>query len=62
MANDAKSCLFLANINSESNIEGGTFRLSDLKCNSESNNPSDDINSHSNNLVTYSKDNSTHLY
>lgn len=37
----------------DSNIEGGTFRMSDLKCNSDLDNPNNDIISQSNNLQNY---------
>ncbi|KAF4093711.1 hypothetical protein AMELA_G00005020 [Ameiurus melas] len=37
----------------DSDIEGGTFRMSDLKCNSELDNPNNDIISQSNNLQNY---------
>lgn len=43
-------------------IEGGTLRMSDLKCNSDPDPPNDDTVSHSNNLVIYSKHNSTDFY
>lgn len=55
------SCLFSENM-PDSNIEGGTFRMSDLKSNSDNDDLNDDIISPSNNLITYSKDNSTDLH
>lgn len=55
------SCFFSETV-SDPNTEGGTYRTNDLKCNTELDNPYDDIISQSNILVTYSKDNSTDFY